>query len=288
MRDSDEEMLPDVGAARTARTRPLHAGVAAATVVGLLVAAMMLLGGRSTRPPLTIGLGPAPTSESPRPLPSASPTPLPAAGTLAPGTYALPRPTGSVADYARLVLTVPAGWSASDGMVHKHRGRPGEVAVSAWTVNRVLVDPCHWRTSAVTRIELEDEAVHEEFHETAPDASLTSRPTGGLANQQGRGPSRLFRTALGGRPALRIQLSVPPDLDLDECDRGEYRSWEGRGGDGQVANSHHAPAQVDTVYVVDLDRAPLVVDVSTMPGASAADVAELDAIVASMVVDRTP
>ena len=284
MSDSDEDRFADVVAARTTARR-VRAGLGAATAVGLLVVGTSLLGGRDTGAPLTIGLGPVP-SAPPAPVLSGSPTPLPARAALDPGTYAIRKPPGSVADYEQLVFTVPAGWSSSDGLVHKRRGQPGEVAFSAWTVERVYVDPCRWRTSEVTWLELQDEAIHEEFHTRPPGAMLLARPTGGLANQRGRGPAELVRSALGGEPALSMELSVPPDLDLRDCDQGQFRSWEGLGGSGQVANTHHAPAQVDTVYLVDLDRAPLVVDVSTMPGASPSDVAELDAIVASMVVDR--
>jgi hypothetical protein len=40
------------------------------------------------------------------------------------------------------------------------------------------------------------------------------------------------------------------------------------------------------VYMVDVDRRLLVIDASHMPATSAADLAELKAILASMIIDR--
>jgi hypothetical protein len=78
---------------------------------------------------------------------------------------------------------------------------------------------------------------------------------------------------------------VPTDLAVSSCDNGQYRTWAEWGvEDG--GNSHHAAGQVDLVYVVDVDRRALIIDVSHMPGSSAEDLAELDAIVASMRISR--
>ncbi len=118
---------------------------------------------------------------------------------------------------------------------------------------------------------------------------------GGLANQALRGPfpralTQVKLTALWGGEsgsvlALRIDLSVPTELDISTCDRGQFRSWtEWHVADG--ANSRHAPGQLDSVYMVDVDRRPLVIDASHMPATSQADLAELKAILASMIIDR--
>jgi hypothetical protein len=78
---------------------------------------------------------------------------------------------------------------------------------------------------------------------------------------------------------------VPADLDISTCDKGEFRSWTV----WEVvdsADSHYAPGQLDAVYMVDVDRRPLVIDASHMPATSPADLAELKAILASMIIDR--
>jgi hypothetical protein len=226
---------------------------------------------------------------TPTPGPSATPVPLPPAGALAPGTYFLANPyvddnpvrdcARGCADYQRIIFTLPAGWATSEGRVYKHLDQPGEVAFSAWTVDQVYDDPCHWQRSALSPLDLADHSHDATGIVLAPEA-------GGLANQLLRGavPRALTEVTLGGETALRIDLSVP-DVDLSSCDMGEFRSWtewDVVGG----ANSHHARNQLDTVYEVDVDRRPLVIDASHMPATSEADLAELESILASMIIDR--
>ena len=95
----------------------------------------------------------------------------------------------------------------------------------------------------------------------------------------------MTQVTLGGQLAMRIELSVPESLYVPICDQGEYRSWTEFGPvDG--ANRHIAPGQVDVVYEIDVDRRPLVIDATHGRQASEADLAELEAILASMVIDR--
>jgi hypothetical protein len=172
-------------------------------------------------------------------------------------------------DYQRIIFTLPAGWASSGGLVSKHLHEPGEVAFSAWTVDQVYADPCHWQRSALGPL----------------DIGLIPLREGGLRNQLGRHASEVSFVRLGGQFAWRIDLSVPADLDLATCDRGEFRGWtEWDVVDG--ANSHSAPGQIDVVYMVDVDRRALVIDASHMPLASEADLAELQAILASMTIER--
>lgn len=231
------------------------------------------------------------TSETDAPLgalpPSVSVTPLPETGALAPGTYAMTKPVGSVADYRRLIVTVPAGWATSEGRVHKRLGQPGEVAFSGWTVKRLYDDPCHWQGSPRSEVDLSDDQVHEDFHEAATGSTVPKPMHGGFAHQRGRKASGLTSVELGGESTLKVELSVPAQLDLATCDREEFRSWTGWGA-GSGTNVHHAPGQLDVVFMVDLDRAPLVIDASHMPATSESDLAELEAILGSMIVDRGP
>jgi hypothetical protein len=86
--------------------------------------------------------------------------------------------------------------------------------------------------------------------------------------------------------AVRIDLSVPASLDIATCDKGQFRSWTVlQVPDG--ANAHHVSGQLDSVYEIDLDRGPLLIDASHMPGTSKADLAELQSILASMIIDRS-
>jgi hypothetical protein len=244
---------------------------------------------------LNFATSPGPSAPPGQPVPSArpgQPIPLPAAGTLDPGTYFLANPyldgnpvrtcSRGCAAYRQIIFTLPAGWATSDGLVYKHLGQPGEVSFSAWTVDQVYADPCHWQGSTLSPLDLAN-------HSHDATGIVLAPENGGLANQALRGPRPkvLAHVALGGVIALRIDLSVPAVIDISTCDLGEFRSWtewDVVGG----ANSHSAPGQLDSVYMVDVDRRPLVIDAVHMPAASKEDLAELKAILGSMIIDRGP
>lgn len=212
-------------------------------------------------------------------IPSTVPVPLPAAGAIAPGTYFLPHMGKS--DFQRIIFTLPAGWATKNGLVYKHLGQSGEVAFSAWIPDQVYADPCHWQGSALSPLDLANHS-----HDTTRGLILAPED-GGLANQALRGPHprTLTQVILGSELALRINLSVPAELDISTCDQGQFRSWTDSSAIGG-ANSYNAPGQLDAVYEVDLDRQALVIDASHMPASSEADLAELDAILGSMYIDR--
>ena len=231
----------------------------------------------------------------------ANPVPLPKAGALASGNYYLANPylgdnpplncVHGCADYQRIYFTLPAGWATSNGLVYKHLNQPGEVAFSAWTVDQVYADPCHWQGSALSPLDI----THWSYNAATGKAVLTPYE-GGLANQALRGPLpraltpvKLAFVDVSGASyptdAWRIDLSVPAGLDISTCDKGQFRSWtEWEVTDG--ADSHYASGQLDSVYMINVDRRALVIDASHMPATSAADLAELKAILASMIIDR--
>jgi hypothetical protein len=250
---------------------PARYGLVAAVVVLAAVLGASLLGRGIGGPP-----NPTPT---PTPLPVATPGALPEAASLQPGTYVYSNPyvdedpvrscERGCSDYRSITFTLPEGWATSDGLVFKHLGQPNEVAFSVWTPGGVYADPCHWQKSAVGPA----------LDPVDPHTAIT------LQNQAGRKGSTPTETTLGGQRAFRIELSVPANLDIATCDQGEYRSWsEWDVPDG--ANSHHAAGQIDVVFAVDVDRRTLLIDASHMPGASGQDLAELEAILASMFIDR--
>lgn len=227
----------------------------------------------------------ASTGPSPRP---GQPVPLPASGTLDSGTYALLNPAslpggsciGGCAGYKQIIVTLPPGWATNDGLVSKHLNEPGEVAFSAWTVDQVYANPCQWQGSALSPLDLTN-------HSHGPTGIILAPEKGGLANQALRGPlpRALTQVTLGGVLAVRINLSVPAGLDIAACDEGQFRSWTEWHVVGG-ANSHNAPGQLDAVYMVDVDRRTIVIDADHMPGASKQDLAELQAILKSMIIDR--
>jgi hypothetical protein len=252
-------------------------GITCALVVGAIAA-----GGLRSQP-----ARPVPSTAMPTHGPAATSIPVPQAIALDPGTYYLPNPGNDpslclrgCAGYERITFTLPAGWAVGGRLVSKHLDQPGEVAFSVWTVDQVYADPCHWQGSALSPLDLAN-------HAHGPTGIILAPETGGLANQALRGslPRALTHVTLGGVIAVRIDLSVPAGLDTSTCDQGQFRSWtewDVVGG----ANSHNAPGQLDAVYMVDVDRRTLVIDASHMPAASKQDLAELDAVLRSMIIDR--
>jgi hypothetical protein len=223
------------------------------------------------------------------------PVPLPPAGVIAPGTYFLSNPDtlclGGCASYKRIIFALPAGWATSHGLVYKHLGQSGEVAFSAWTVDQIYDDPCHWQRSTLSPLDI----AHTSF-DSATGGRIIPHYVGGLANQAFRGPSPrpLTQMMVAGWDgsgyahtlALRIDLSVPANLDISKCDKGQFRSWTEWHVPGG-ADAHYARGQLDAVYMIDVDRRTLVIDASHMPGTSAADLAELNTIIAGMIFDRS-
>ena len=231
--------------------------------------------------------------------PRATPANPPQSVALAPGSYFLANPylgqnpplncSRGCSDYRQIIFTLPAGWAMSDGFVYKHLNQPGEVAFSAWTVDQVYDDPCHWQGSSRSQLDIAYSS-----YDAVTGLLVPAPEVGGLANQALRGsrPRALVPVTMaspgspnGRVPALRIDLSVPARLDISTCDKGQFRSWTvWEVVDG--ADSHYAPGQLDSVYMVDVDRRALVIDASHMTLTSAADLAELNAIIASMIIDR--
>jgi hypothetical protein len=265
------------------RQRPLKMLALVAALLAVAIVVTLMFAAHSLRSRQIVPANPiVPTN--PIPIPKAGPP-------LAPGTYFLANPYSGnnpplncnrgCADYQRIIFTLPAGWAISNGLVYKHLNQPGEVAFSAWTVDQVYGDPCHWQGSALSPLDLAN-------HSHAANGAIVLAPyDGGLAHQALRGPlpRALTPVRLGGESALRIDLSVPANLDISSCDKGQFRSWTvWEVVDG--ADSHYAPGQLDSVYMVDVDRRPLVIDASHMPTTSPADLAELKAILASMIIDR--
>ena len=216
---------------------------------------------------------------SPSPSPSAIPLP-PDPAQVAPGTYSGPLIEGSA---ARWTVTVPEGWekvyeilwSDLDGLNDYTKvGGPGEVAFGWWQVANVFADPCHWKDS------LADPPVGA----TADDLANA------FAQQVGRAGSGPTDVTFGGYPAKRIDLSVPADLDVTTCDEGVYREFLGPGesltphADVDPSRPHMA-GRIDVLYILDVDGTRLLMRTWHHPGSSPEDLAEMEAMLASIVID---
>lgn len=186
---------------------------------------------------------------------------------VAPGTYLWSAGTATPAD---ITFTIPSGWMSRYGIPHKDRGGPGEIAFGDWIIANVYKDPCRWQGSLL---------------KPAVGPTVDDLVTA-LVAQKDRHATAPTDVTLGGYPAKRVELSIPADLDRATCDGGVIRTWEAPAEDtaldDDAQNLGMHPGQRNVVYIVDVNGDRLVIDTWHMPGTSAADLAELDAILASM------
>lgn len=197
---------------------------------------------------------------SPTPTPTATPRPasLPASGALDPGTYVMP----SAVTPVEFNFSVPAGWATdTDRFISKHRREPGELAFSVWEVTHVFGNGCQTEGSLI------------EVGPTVDDLANA------LATQQGRETAGPTDTMLGGYPAKRVELSVPADWDTAGCE--VIRNWADIGGslDGGWSSR---PGQTDVIYVLEVAGKRLVINTWRFEDTSAADITELEGIIASI------
>ena len=237
---------------------------AAAVVVIAVVGYNLIPGNRGVG-----GIGPAPTaSPTPVPTPTAAPLPLPTGGALAPGAYDVT--DRSYTGVSHFTMTVPAGWSipsATDMLVIKNEGQAGEVGLTTWVVSHVFADACKWDPNALVNVG------------TSIDQLVTA-----LAAQKGRQASTPTTLTVGGFPAKHIDLTVSPTLNTHDCTSGNLRYWPGAGPDLGSGMCCNPAGNVDSVYVVDVAGARLVIVARHYPGSSEADQAELQSIVDSIQI----
>jgi hypothetical protein len=267
------------------RTRIMFKPVfgAAAVIAVLVIGGAVWLGAFGSRGSIG-GLPSTPfPSASPSQAPSSLPAPSPSnltpgrvctatdclSGTLDPGTYTID--AGKITPQ-RLSFTVPAGWAIdTSGFVTKHADAPGEVLFTAWIVSHVYGDVCHWTGTLVDA------------------GTTTAQLTSALVAQKGRSASAPTDVTIGGYRAKRVSLTVPPGLDVTTCDRGLLRFWPDPGPDesgGLPCRSAGCAGSTDVVSIVDVAGARFTVVARHQLGGSPGDVAELDAIVASIKIDR--
>ena len=200
------------------------------------------------------------------PGPTVAPSPSQAArslfaGPLAPGDYQV-----SSTNYTPVTaeFTVPYGWVAGDvGSVGKNSGGPAEVSLAWFVVTHVYEDACD---SAGTLTEVgasADELV----------AALVAQ-----RNTDIEGPHDM---RIGGYPAQRLDIGIPADLDTSAC-RYPGRLIQIWADAPEINFFALATDSSGSVYVTDVDGQRVVITATYGPEATDEDIAELEAIVASV------
>ncbi len=247
--------------------RPLG-GLSAISRLAIAAAAVVVVAavGLTLRPSVG-GQAGAPASMSPAPSPVVTASPS-ASSRIPIGSVSLTTSNGTLVS-----VTVPAGgWRRAGpasvckaGVARTCTGGPNWPTLAVHDVTRVVDDVCLWDTTVP----------HQQFEDVGP--SVDDLATA-LASQRGALVSGPTDVQIGGYPAKQLTLSLRQDV----CTRGP----EGRGLWQDVHGSSFGLLKggTATVWIADVDGERVVVT-STYRGASAEDVAELDAVVASIEIE---
>ena len=274
VRDDVMDQLPSTPQRRSKRTAwrfltmPTAAktAIAAAAVILVAVGALAFL-----QRPSGPGGGPTPSSTTaPTATPTAEPSTaisfVPKAGRIDAGTYRM-------GEDASIVLTIPEGWSASAGDLYptgtdirKHRDRSGELSLWVDASDRIEVYPSVCGS------------------DPAPVGPTVDDLVTAIRAQEGSEISEPVDVPMGGRDVQRYEISYGQGVDPAECEDGIARVWYSDAF-GYVSTS--AGQQfTDTVYMVQTDAGRIVFGFGPLDdNTSAADIAELDAIIESMVIE---
>jgi hypothetical protein len=252
---------------------PARLAVAAAAVFAIAVIGVIAIpkGG-------SIG-GPQPTA-SPTPVPTPSPSPVAVPlGDLAAGTtYFWDDPC--CVGTGRIIFTMPAtGWFTFDAIfLGKGTRNPDhfDLYISPHLVGNLYTGGCHWLGTKL------DPPVGPTVDELATALNV----------QAGPGASPPTDVDIGGYHGKKVELSIPPDVDVTKCDSDGtfalFGRWLGAGSLFGAAPWTYGNGQHNTVYILDVNGTRQVIDTMYLPGRSAADRAELDQIVASIRFEPRP
>lgn len=221
---------------------------------------------------------PSPTSGSPDRDPTALPhptfVPVPAQAGVTRLVAAGPTPV-------RLTIELPDGWQkAGDGMFVKSNGEaPTGMSIGVWQLEHVNTFPCRWSAR--------DYADPASMRTAGGQATALSTwwgqdPTLGPYGNARIAPlgSRPQATTIQGYPAWYVEVLIPSYLDPTQCDGGQVVLWDTANGDVRYSLG---PRELNRVWVVDVAGELIVIDASSFQPTPSADVAELQAIVNSIV-----
>jgi hypothetical protein len=167
-------------------------------------------------------------------------------------------------------ITIPSGWDASDGGrdIRKHRDQPNEVAFGIYLPDiNVFPDAC------VTQ------------DDPQPTGPTVDDLIAALRAQENSDVSEPAEVTIGGRPAMRLDVSIPEGFDLTECDDGVLKIWVDRAGSYLAGLG---PNGSTPVTLVETLSGRMVFLTGNEAEATASDLAELDAIVDSIQFEPAP
>ena len=118
--------------------------------------------------------------------------------------------------------------------------------------------------------------------DATPTITTVAQLANALVAQKGRVVSAATDVTLGGLPAKRIEMTNPASLDPKTCNNAVLRFWPDPGPNESGGVCCTAAGSTDVVYVLAVAGRRVVVVVRHQADSSLADLAELEAVVASI------
>jgi hypothetical protein len=219
-----------------------------------------------------VNFGPAPgigTAPTPTPSPTATPSPrsLPSDGLIEPGTYWLSPlgvPTGTTVP--RMAVTLPAGWTAGMAVSkdYDESDAGAGLALVAWQINGTYVDPCI------------DHTVVTPTPAPGIDALVDA-----LSHQPGTTAGPPTATTVDGYSGKFVEVTVTADITKCTGD-GPFWLWASADGDRRYVQGTN---ETNRIYVLDVDGRRFTFNARIPARTTAADRAELETIIASIVIE---
>lgn len=174
-------------------------------------------------------------------------------------------------DHPGYTVEAPDGWSSLDGAFVIKEG-PFTLGMGVWDVGRVPMHPCRWKETEVEPGPTVDDLVE----------TLTAKRL--------RDPSTPTDVTLAGHEGRYVEWSVPDgwvvtgDSQFRGCDDGgdgleDFVSWWGTDGGERYQQE---AGQIDRLWILDVDGQTLVVEATHSADTPAADLQELEQVVASL------
>jgi hypothetical protein len=189
--------------------------------------------------------------------------------------------TVPIARVGHIAFALPAGWQQGSDAMYLRPGTPVPLSIGAWRIRHVNIYPCRWSAGAYA--DLSDpnraEGVARALSSWwGQDPGMPPFSNSGIAPLA----SKPVPTTLLGYPAWYVEVLIPTDIDFSQCDGGQLVLW-----DSSDANARYSlgPSEVNRIWVVDVDRGPIVIDAGLSLRASGSQKAELQAIVNSALIE---
>lgn len=241
------------------------------TVVAMAVALAGCSAGGSATSAATATASATPsaaTGESSSPAASptdAGPPRIRSSGEIEPGEYLVASSLWSAVPYT---LTMPAGWVAENGgrTISKHADEDRELSLNPFVLDEIYGDTCGSEEQPVAIGPTVDDLVSA------------------LQAQIGPAKSAPVEVDFGGHPGVRIDVTVPPQLDIAACRLQGFglQLWL------DMYDDKYQVLLTDgtvSVYMADVDATRFVLTTQLRVGSDPAEIAEMEAIVASIRFD---